>query len=272
MIAASSSTTTRQTVTSTVDDLPQYRPRQIIGIWLAATVPMSLLGWVIASWVSHHIHSRDPFIDSLVVAFDIGLIWMIALALIIVRREQGSLHWPAVRRGLRLNAPRDPRTGLGWRRVWIYAVFFTVSTGLVNMLPLDPQGPLPRDLPSALLTSRVQDYFHPNWVGYGLMVINMFASPVAEELIFRGVLRPAPGPSRPRQRRGERRHVHLLSPAPAVEHADQLHRRRDQPGLADPVVVEVVLDPGGEQRTGQVARQRALRVEWQHVGPARSTR
>jgi membrane protease YdiL (CAAX protease family) len=190
VIATSSSTTTRQTVTSTADDLPQYQPRQIIGIWLAATVPMSLLGWVIAPWVSHHIHSRDPFIDSLVVAFDIGLIWMIALALIIVRREQGSLHWPAVRRGLRLNAPRDPRTGLGWRRVWIYAVLFTVSTGLVNMLPLDPQGPLPRDLPSALLTTRVQDYFHHNWVGYGLMVINMFASPIAEELIFRGVLLP----------------------------------------------------------------------------------
>jgi CAAX protease family protein len=178
------------TVTSTTGDLAQYRPRHIVGIWLAATVPMSLLGWVGAPWASHHIHSRDPFIDSLVVAFDIGLIWMMVLALVIVRREQGSLRWSAVRRGLRLNAPRDPRTGLGWRRVWIYAVLFTVSTALVNMLPFDPQGPLPRDLPGALLTTRVQSYFDHNWVGYGLMAINMFASPIAEELIFRGVLLP----------------------------------------------------------------------------------
>ena len=44
MIATANSTTTRQTVTSTADDLPQYRPRQIIGIWLAATVPISLSG------------------------------------------------------------------------------------------------------------------------------------------------------------------------------------------------------------------------------------
>lgn len=184
------SSTRDTTTTSTTGDPAQYRPRHIVGIWLAATVPMSLLGWVVAPWASHHIHSRDPFIDSLVVAFDVGLIWMMVLALIIVRREQGSLTWPAVRRGLRLNAPRDPRTGLGWRRVWTYAVLFTVSTALVNMLPVDPQGPLPRDLPSALLTTRVQNYFDHNWVGYGLMVINMFASPIAEELLFRGVLLP----------------------------------------------------------------------------------
>lgn len=109
---------------------------------------MSLLGWVVASWASHHVNSRDPFIDCLVVAFDLGLLWMIALALIVVRREQGSLRWAAVRRGLRLEAPRDPRTGLGWRRVWLYALLFTVSTALVNLLPIDPPGRSPATSPT----------------------------------------------------------------------------------------------------------------------------
>jgi len=79
---------------------------------------------------------------------------------------------------------------LGWRRVWIYAVLVTVSTARVNMLPFDPRGPLPRDLPNALLTPRVQNYFQHNWAGYRLMVDNIFASAIAEEPILRGVLLP----------------------------------------------------------------------------------
>jgi hypothetical protein len=118
---------------------------------------MSVLGWVIAPWAADHVgHTRDPFIDSLVVAFDVGLLWMVALVLLVVRREQGSLAWPRVKDALWLHSPVDPRTGLGWRRVWAWAVLFIVGTGVVNLLPIDPTGPLPRDLPSAILTDRVQ--------------------------------------------------------------------------------------------------------------------
>ena len=171
--------------------LPQYSRLQILGIWAAATVPMSVLGWLVAPWAAHHVvHTRDPFIDSLVVAFDIGLLWMVALVLIVVRREQGSLAWSKVKDALWLHAPVDPKTGLGWRRVWIWAVLFTLSTGVVNLLPFDPVGPLPRDLPSAILTDRVQHYFAGNWLGFALMVVNAFASPIAEELVFRGLLLP----------------------------------------------------------------------------------
>jgi uncharacterized protein len=171
--------------------LPQYSRLQVLGVWTAVTVPMSVLGWLVAPWAAHHVmHTRDPFIDSLVVAFDVGLLWMIAFTLLVVRREQGSLTWATVKDALWLHAPVDPRTGRGWSRVWPWAVLFTVGTAVVNMLPIDPTGPLPRDLPSAILTSRVEDYFSGNWVGFGLMVLNAFASPVAEELVFRGLLLP----------------------------------------------------------------------------------
>jgi membrane protease YdiL (CAAX protease family) len=74
--------------------------------------------------------------------------------------------------------------------VWLWAVAFTVLSAAVNTLPIDPTGPLPRDLPSAILTERVQHYFAGNWVGFVLMVVNAFASPIAEELFFRGLLLP----------------------------------------------------------------------------------
>jgi NAD(P)-dependent dehydrogenase (short-subunit alcohol dehydrogenase family) len=72
----------------------------------------------------------------------------------------------------------------------MWAVLFTLSSAVVNALPLDPTGPLPRDLPNAILTDRMQDYFHGNWTGYALMVLNAFAAPIAEELVFRGLLLP----------------------------------------------------------------------------------
>jgi len=172
------------------ETMPQYSPRQIVALWVAVTAPMSILGWLVAPWAAHHIHSRDPFIDSLVACFDLGLLWMVALVLLVVRRERGSLSWGTVKDALWLHAPRDPRTGQGWRRVWIWAIGFTVLSAAVNMLPIDPTGPLPRDLPSAILTPRIQDYFAGNWTGFALMVLNAFAAPIAEELVFRGLLLP----------------------------------------------------------------------------------
>jgi uncharacterized protein len=172
------------------DDLPQFTRRQIFGVWAAATIPMSVLGWIVAPWLSHHLTTRDPFIDALLICFNLGLVWMIVLTLIIVRREQGSLAWPKVRDALWLRAPRHPRTGRRGGRIWWWALLFTVLSGLVNALPLDPTGPLPRDLPSALLTDRIANYFHGNWYGFAMMAANAFLSPVAEELVFRGLLLP----------------------------------------------------------------------------------
>jgi membrane protease YdiL (CAAX protease family) len=67
---------------------------------------------------------------------------------------------------------------------------FVVLSAAVNALPIDPIGPLPRDLPKALGTDRLDDYFSGNWLGYGRVVAVAFLSPVAEELVFRGMLLP----------------------------------------------------------------------------------
>lgn len=171
-------------------DLPQYSLRQVLGLWAAATAPMGILGWVVAPWMSHHIGGRDAFIDALLICFNVGLLWMLALVLIAVRRERGSLAWPVLRDALWLRAPRDPKTKRVGGRVWWWLLPFIVLSAGVNAAPLDPTGPLPRDFPAAILTDRVKHYFDGNWSGFALLIAVTFLSPIIEELLFRGLLLP----------------------------------------------------------------------------------
>src|SRR5438105_15853850 len=85
-------------------ELPQYSLRQIPAVWLAATVPMSILGWGIAPWLGDRIGGRDPFLDAPLISFNVGLIWIIAPVLILVWREQASLSRSHMRHRLGLRA------------------------------------------------------------------------------------------------------------------------------------------------------------------------
>jgi uncharacterized protein len=171
-------------------ELPQYSFRRILAVWAAATIPMSVLGWIVAPWLSGQIGGRDPFIDSLLICFNLGLLWQLVLVLILVRRERGSLAWAHVREALWLWAPRSPKTGRIGGRVWWWALPFVLLSGVINALPIDPTGPLPRDFPSAILTDRVTDYFDGNYFGFAMLVAVAFLAPVVEELVFRGLLLP----------------------------------------------------------------------------------
>jgi membrane protease YdiL (CAAX protease family) len=74
--------------------------------------------------------------------------------------------------------------------VWSWIVPFTLLSAAINALPIDPDGPLPRDLPLALATQRLADYFHANWWGFALVAANALLAPVVEEIVFRGFLLP----------------------------------------------------------------------------------
>jgi membrane protease YdiL (CAAX protease family) len=170
--------------------VPQYSLTRILAVWTAAAVPMGVLAWIVTPWLGGHIGGRDPFIDALMICLNLGLLGQLAMVLLIVRREQGSLAWPRLRDALWLRAPRDPRTGRRGGKVWWWALFFTLlSVGTIS-LPIDPAGPLPRDLPKALVTERVEHYFHGNWAAFGLLVAVVFLAPIVEELLFRGLLLP----------------------------------------------------------------------------------
>jgi membrane protease YdiL (CAAX protease family) len=74
--------------------------------------------------------------------------------------------------------------------VWWWALAFTVLSAGIEALPIDPVGPLPRDFPHAIVTDRVKNYFSRNWTSFTLLVLCAFLAPVAEELVFRGLLLP----------------------------------------------------------------------------------
>ena len=63
--------------------------------------------------LGHQLGGRDPFIDAILICFNLGLLWMLTLVGILVRREQGSLDWSHVRDALWLRAP-GIRRAVGW--------------------------------------------------------------------------------------------------------------------------------------------------------------
>jgi membrane protease YdiL (CAAX protease family) len=173
---------------STDAAMPQYTRRKVFGIWAAAAIPMGTLAWVVAPFVRDHIGGRDPFIEAVLMCFTAGLLWVLALALILVRRERGTLR--GARGAMWLRAPRDPKTGRRGGKVWWMAVPFVFLSALLNGLPIDPVGPMPRDLPHLIDTDRAEAFFHGNWLWFAMVVVVAMLAPIVEELLFRGVLLP----------------------------------------------------------------------------------
>jgi uncharacterized protein len=106
----------------------QYSLAKILGIWALAAVPMGILSWVVFPAVSPDVGS-DPLGAGVtrIVLLTVGLIWLFVLSMIIVRREEGDLRWVTVKRRLRLNMPRDPKTGETRRRLWLWVIPFLTA-------------------------------------------------------------------------------------------------------------------------------------------------
>ena len=106
----------------------QYSLAKILGIWALAAVPMGILSWIVFPAVSPDVGS-DPLGAGVtrIVLLTVGLIWLFVLSMIIVRREEGDLRWATVKRRLRLNTPRDPKTGETRRRLWLWVIPFLIA-------------------------------------------------------------------------------------------------------------------------------------------------
>ena len=106
----------------------QYSLGKILGIWALAAIPMGILSWVVFPAVSPDFGS-DPLGAGVtrIVLLTVGLIWLFVLSMIIVRQEEGDLRWATVKRRLRLNTPRDPKTGETRRRLWLWVIPFLIA-------------------------------------------------------------------------------------------------------------------------------------------------
>ena len=48
---------------------------QIAALWAAAAAPMSILAWIVAPWLSHHLGTSEPLATALLICFNAGLLW-----------------------------------------------------------------------------------------------------------------------------------------------------------------------------------------------------
>jgi len=147
----------------------------------------------------------DPFGAAVtrVLVITVGLIWLFVLSMIIVYREEGDLRWNTIKRRLRLNTPRDPKTGETRGKLWLWLIpfilLYLISVMLINP-PLDglwvrlfpfldaPPGFDPGDL---LEYPIVKEKLLGAWWFLGLwFFMSLFNTVLGEEFLFRGVLLP----------------------------------------------------------------------------------
>ena len=83
----------------------QYTLWQILLIWLAAGVPMWLLGWVVYPALSKGLSTADAGLMRLRL-LTISLIWQFVLSLIILYREEGNIRLETIRRRFWLHQRR----------------------------------------------------------------------------------------------------------------------------------------------------------------------
>jgi membrane protease YdiL (CAAX protease family) len=113
----------------------QYTLPKILGIWALAALPIGILSWGVFPRVAPDFRT-DPLGAGVarLGLLTLGLIWLFAFSMIIVRREEGDLRWATVKRRLRLNAPRRPTTGASGGRLWLCLVPFLVAVAVVELI------------------------------------------------------------------------------------------------------------------------------------------
>jgi membrane protease YdiL (CAAX protease family) len=182
----------------------QYSLAKILGIWALAAVPMGILSWIVFPAVSPD-SEADPLGAGVtrIALLTIGLIWLFVLSMIIVRQEEGNLRWATIKRRLRLNAPRDPKTGETRRRLWLWVIPLLIAI-IVYEIALKPYvdelwvsifpffaEPPGYSMDAVFGSQEILNRLVGAWWFLGLYVVNaVFNTILGEEFLFRGVLLP----------------------------------------------------------------------------------
>jgi membrane protease YdiL (CAAX protease family) len=182
----------------------QYSITKILGIWALAAIPMGILSWIILPVVSPD-SSSDPLGAGVtrIMLLTVGLVWLFVLSMIIIRQEEGDLRWATVKRRLRLNTPRDPKTGETRGRLWMWVIPFLLGIIVweivfksyaddlwVSIFPFFAE-PAGYSMASVFGSKEILDGLVGAWWFLGLYVVNaIFNTILGEEFLFRGVLLP----------------------------------------------------------------------------------
>jgi membrane protease YdiL (CAAX protease family) len=151
---------------------------------------MATLAWVAAPLVAGALDGPTAWPRALVLCLTVGLAWQLALVVVSVRVEQGTLRWSVVKDALWLHAPTSPRTGRRGGRLWWLLVPLVLAVAAKEALPKIP-APANRDQALFLQSVDGREFFSGNWPWFLLTVLMMVLNTVlGEELLFRGLLLP----------------------------------------------------------------------------------
>jgi membrane protease YdiL (CAAX protease family) len=179
----------------------QYTLWQILGIWLAASAPMWILGWLVYPLLSRDLPTVDAGLLRIKL-FTVGLIWQFLLSMLILYREQGNLRLETICRRFWLNRPVSPRTGKKENRLWWLLIPLTLLVAVMELgidpilnsswttlFPFlaEPQG----YSPATLFAPELRYLWIGAWDLLALQAaLSVFNTFLGEELLFRGVLLP----------------------------------------------------------------------------------
>lgn len=180
----------------------QYTLWQIVGIWLAAGLPMWVLGWVIYPAMSRGVAAADAGLLRLQLMC-VGLIWQFVLSMFIVYHEEGNLRLATIRRRFWLNLPISPASGMVNKRLWWTLIPFILLVAVLELVVSPPLNtlwtalfPIMAEPPGYNMTALFETPdMRAQWVGAWhlvalYVVLSVFNVFLGEELLFRGVLLP----------------------------------------------------------------------------------
>ena len=173
----------------------QYSLTKILAVWASVTVPMGLLAWVVAPAIIPHTSLHPGFVHWMLMV--VGMMWQFVVSLAVLRHELGGLHWPALKRRIWLNIPRDPRSGKPRKVLFLGALPAVAAVGIGAYLGswLDTAWtdwlPFLHEPSYTNAQSLADPKFQGQWWILGLALTSMLFNYVfGEELLFRGVLLP----------------------------------------------------------------------------------
>ena len=184
---------------NSIPSIPQYGLGTILLIWIAASLPIGALGWIVAPAISVDGANRSVI---RLAALTVGLSWQFVLVLILLRREGSTLRWSDVRQRLWLLPPSKSGGGIA-RRLWwwliplivVSAVYSLMVSGLVEdlwvrLLPFLAEPPS-FSMSGFMASPESRTALVGNWGLFLLFLVQMlFNTVLGEELLWRGLLLP----------------------------------------------------------------------------------
>ena len=172
----------------------QYTLKKILIIWILSAVPMSILAFVITP-ILIPILDLSPLIVYWI-AMIVGLIWQFVLSMIILKNDGHDLKWSTIKKRLKYQKPRSPRTGESNNWLLLWTIPFILLSGLIQSGVGFPDldsiiVPFIQNLPQYELSGLATPEYKGAWWILALFLITMLYNYfLGEEFLYRGILLP----------------------------------------------------------------------------------